>query len=341
MHASIQKKVLEIPRRLVDQRLDVAVHALVQEQYPESPLSRGALSRHIQAGDVRLNGRVVSPDYRVKLHDKVAILENISITPRPRLTSRHDIHIPILYEDKLLLVIDKPAGIQMHPAGNQERDTVAHFILTVYPGLAGIGDDPLRPGIVHRLDRETSGVLVVAKTQAVFDELKKLFQERSIEKTYVALVYGHMPAFDGMIDKPLMQRSGALKRFVVETQHIPASARQALTFYRVIARYHDFDLLLVQPKTGRTHQIRAHMASLGHPIVGDKLYAWKPMRQGKLFFPRRQMLHALGLTFEMFSQKYAFEGPLPKDFQVILQTVDETRQAGYDGEALKNLVAGQ
>ncbi len=340
MKVAAKKRILEIPRRFVDKRFDVALLALLREKYPENMLSRGALSRHIRAGEVTLNGALVSPDHCVKLHDAIEMSEAILSISAPRLESRRNIQIPVLYEDNFLLVLNKPAGVQMHPAGNRERDTVAHFIATTYPALAGIGDDPLRPGIVHRLDRETSGVLVVAKTQAAFDGLKKLFQDRSMEKTYIALVYGNMPALDGSINKPLMQRSGELKRFVVETRDVPEAAREALTLYQVIARYHDFDALSVKPKTGRTHQIRAHLASLGNPVVGDKLYAWKPMRQGKLFFSERQMLHAFRLKFELFSKKYLFEAPLPDDFRKVLRDIDETREAGYDGEALKSLVTG-
>lgn len=339
METAPKKRILEVPRRFVDKRFDVATLALIREKYPESALSRGDLTRRIRAGEVTLNGALVPPDHCVKLHDTIEAVEDIWSASVPRLESDRDIQIPVLYEDDCILVLHKPAGVQMHPAGNRERDTVAHFIIANYPTLASVGDNPLRPGIVHRLDRETSGVLVVAKTEAAFGELKKLFQERSVAKTYVALVYGHMPALDGSIDKPLLQRSGELKRFVVETQHVPITARQAVTAYRVIARYADFDLLFVMPKTGRTHQIRAHMASLGNPVVGDKLYAWKPMRRGEGLFSQRQLLHAFRLQFELFSKKYAFEAPLPPDFRIVLRDIDGTRETGYDGEALKSLVA--
>lgn len=337
METTEKKITLEIPRRFVDKRFDVAALALIQEKYGEIQLSRGALARLIKAGEITLNGAQTRANHQVDLHDMVAFFEKSLLAAPLELESRQDIRIPLLYEDDLLIAIDKPAGIQTHPAGNMERETVAHFIAAKYPALSLIGGNPLRPGIVHRLDRETSGVLVIAKTQPAFEELKKLFQTRVIEKTYVALAYGHMPALEGAIDKPLMQRSGELKRVVVETQSAPVAAREALTLYRVMARYQDFDLLLVTPKTGRTHQIRAHLASLGNPIVGDKLYAFKPMQRGEKLFSARQMLHAYRLKFELFSKKYAFEAPLPEDFCSLLQSIDETREAGYDDEALKSL----
>lgn len=337
---TIEKKaVLEIPRRLVDKRFDVAALALIQEKYGEIQLSRGALARLIKAGKITLNGAQTRANHLVDLHDTVEVLEESLFEAPLELERRQDISIPILYEDDLLIALDKPAGIQTHPAGNMERETVSHFIAASYPELSGIGGNPLRPGIVHRLDRETSGVLVIAKTEASFEGLKKLFQTRAIAKTYIALVYGHMPELEGAIDKPLMQRSGELKRFVVETQAAPAAARKALTLYRVIARYQDFDLLEVTPKTGRTHQIRAHVASLGNPIVGDKLYAFKPMRRGEKLFSARQMLHASRLKFELFSKKYSFEAPIPEDFRSLLQSIDETKDAGYDDEALKSLLS--
>jgi 23S rRNA pseudouridine1911/1915/1917 synthase len=322
MDTPAKKVVLEIPRRLVDKRFDVAALALIQKNYGEIQLSRGALARLIKVGSITLNGLQVRANHLVHLHDTIELVEQSLWTAPLALEARQDIHIPILYEDASIIVLDKPAGVQTHPAGNMERETVAHFIAARYPELTDVGENPLRPGIVHRLDRETSGALIIAKTTPVFDELKKMFQERTIEKTYIALVYGHLPALEGAIDKPIMQRSGELKRVVVETQSAPVAARQALTLYRVIARYQDFDLLQVTPKTGRTHQIRAHFASLGNPIVGDKLYAFKPMRRGERLFSARQMLHASSLKFELFFKKYGFTAPLPEDFRSILRELD-------------------
>lgn len=334
-----QNIILEIPRRFVDQRFDVAVHALLYEKYREQKFSRGMIARLIEAGSITLNGVKARVTYRVRLHDMVELSTKHLLIETTTLEPRDTSPIPIIYEDKFLLALDKPAGLQVHPAGQSKRDTVAHFLVQKYPKLAHIGGNPLRPGIVHRLDKETSGVLAIAKTEEAFAGLKELFQNRQIEKTYVALVYGQMPSLEDIINKPILQSSGKLKRTVVETQNAPEAAREAVTRYRVVARYKDFDLLSVLPKTGRTHQIRAHFASLGHPIVGDKLYAFKPMRRGKKLFPKRHMLHARRLKFELLGKKYDIQAPVPDDFQSLLRDIDETRRAGYDDEALKSLLS--
>lgn len=333
-----EKLMLEVPRRLVDKRLDVAAFDLLQKKLPEKDFSRGQIARLIKTGRICLNGAKTKPDSTVSLHDQIEVFVEDLSAVLPTLKPAPDMQIPILYEDEVVLAIDKPENIQVHPAGNTSIQTLANWIIAKYPEIQSVGESPLRPGIVHRLDRETSGVMVIAKTNPAFIALKILFQTRAIEKTYIALVYGHMPALSGCIDKPLLQRSGELKRFAVETQYVPEAARAATTLYRVIARYGEYDLLEVTPKTGRTHQIRVHLASLGCPVVGDKLYAWKPMRRGAKLFSTRQMLHAHRLKFELFSKKYVFEAPLPKDFRSLLQGIDETREAGYDDEALKSLL---
>ncbi|OGI15106.1 MAG: hypothetical protein A3E38_00610 [Candidatus Moranbacteria bacterium RIFCSPHIGHO2_12_FULL_54_9] len=338
METSEKKLVFEIKRRLIDKRFDAAAFDLLQDKFPENDLSRGMITRLIDAGRVTLNGRAARSSRLVDLHDTVEVFETDLAIPAPELDAGREIAIPIVYEDEQLVAINKPAGIQAHPAGRTDRATVAHWIVNRYPALRVIGEDALRPGIVHRLDRETSGALLIAKTTPAFEELKQLFQNRAIAKTYIALVYGHMPEREGIVERPLMQRPGELKRFVVETQNIPEAARPAITAYRVIARYRDFDLLAVTPKTGRTHQIRVHLAFLGCPVVGDKLYAFKPARRGEKLFSARQLLHAYRLTFDLFEKKYAIEAPLPDDFRTLLLDIDETKEAGYDDEALKSLL---
>ncbi|MDD2766856.1 MAG: RluA family pseudouridine synthase [Candidatus Moranbacteria bacterium] len=329
---------LEIPRHLVDKRLDVAVFDLLQESFPEKKCSRNMIASLANEGKISLNGVVAKATCKMKLHDVITLPQEAFISPVLVVEPFHDSPLTILYEDEYLIAINKPFGLQVHPAGRDERKTLVHSLIAQYPETRDIGGDALRPGIVHRLDRDTSGVLVVARTEASFDSLKELFHDRKIKKTYLALVYGHTEFLSGEINKPLIRRSGELKRFVVETNDVPEGARQAQTLYRVIARYGAYDLLEVMPRTGRTHQIRVHLASIGNPIVGDTLYASKYVRQEKNLLVKRQLLHASCLEFTLFAKKYAFFAPLAPDFRTVLRDIDETRDAGYDDEALESLL---
>lgn len=341
---SLQPLSLEVPRHLRDKRLDSALYSLLQARFPEKQLSRNLIMHLIKEGKVFLNGKSALPRTRVAQHDLITVeYDSTSTTPLPERGKKEEtLPITILYEDQRLLALNKGAGVQMHAVhGTSKHSTVADWLLGKYPALSAVGEDPLRPGIVHRLDRETSGVVVVAKDNVTFQALKRIFQERTGEKTYIALVYGHLQEREGIIDAALMRKPGALKRMAVDLKKyqgaLPGNTRTALTQYQVIARYQDYDLLLLTPKTGRTHQIRVHVASLGHPVVGDKLYAFKEAHRGKVLFPSRHLLHAFRLSLPLFEQKYEFQAPLPEDFRQLLQSIDETRDPSYDDEALKSL----
>ena len=178
-----------------------------------------------------------------------------------------------------------------------------------------IGDNPLRPGIVHRLDKDTSGVLVIAKTEEAFIELKRMFQERTVKKTYFALTEGRLPQDSGTIDFAITRIPHSEKRSIRRATDDP-EARPAVTDYRVLERYADCDLVEVSPKTGRTHQIRVHFSALQHPIVGDRLYGFR--RKGSAIAAPRQMLHAGKLELSLFDKSYAIESELPEDFRTLL-----------------------
>lgn len=254
-------------------------------------------------------------------------------------------NVPILYEDKDVLVINKPAGLVVHADGKTVEPTLVDWILENYPETKGVGE-PMqlatnnsqlttidRPGIVHRLDRETSGVLVIAKNQKAFEFLKKQFQERKMEKTYRAFVYGEVKNDIGIIDRPIARSTGDFRKWTAERGR-RGEEREAVTEYQVLARFQGaplvakgapwktepFSFLDIHPKTGRTHQIRVHLKAINHPVVCDKLYASK--RECALGFGRLA-LHAVSLKFKLPSGKeLTVEAPYPEDFKNAIKVLN-------------------
>ena len=226
----------------------------------------------------------------------------------------------VIYKDEALLVINKPALLAVHADGKHDWKTVVDWLVAEYPEIKGVGEEQRlsdgtiieRPGIVHRIDRETSGVLIIARTQKSFDTLKAQFQEREVKKVYRAFVYGDMTEERGIIDKPIGSgRGGKAPR----TAQLGAKGtlRDAQTAYRVMSHSKEVSSVEAFPKTGRTHQIRVHFSSIQHPIVADTLYA--PGRPPILGF-KRLALHAFSITFihPTTGKEVMFEAPLPADF---------------------------
>lgn len=333
---------LEIPRHLNDERVDSALAALLEEKFEEERvLSRTAVARHINNGEVLLNGKVVLSRSLVKTHDILAFSSSIFEKKTELKPLSEEIDVKKLFENDHILVLNKGAGVQMHQGGSYQGGTVAEWLFTHYPELLSVGEDSTRPGIVHRLDRDTSGVLVVAKDTETFQELKNAFQNREVEKTYIALVYGHLKELEGTVSASLMRNPGELKRRAIDpetyTGTLPGNTRTALTHYRVITRFADYDLVELSPKTGRTHQLRVHLSYLGHPVVGDRLYAFKEAKHKDKLLPERHLLHAAKISFSVLGEDYQFQAPLAEDFQEVLRSIDETMDPSYDGEALKSL----
>lgn len=226
----------------------------------------------------------------------------------------------VIYEDDAIIVINKPSGLAVHRDGRHDYKVLTDWLMTEYPELKGVGEEQLladgtvieRPGIVHRIDRETSGILVVARTQEAFQFLKSQFQNREVTKVYRAFVHGEFKDERGMIDKPIGSNRGG-KGPRTATRNARGTLRDAQTAYRVLARTKEASYAEVFPKTGRTHQIRVHFSSIQHPIICDALYA--PGRPPLLGF-NRLALHALSLTFVHPTSKaeVVFEAPLPRDF---------------------------
>lgn len=222
--------------------------------------------------------------------------------------------------------------MKMHPVSFDEVGTVSNWILAKYPEIFEVGEDAFRPGIVHRLDRNTSGVVVIARTNESFFALKDVFQNHRIDKTYLALLLGHVPETSSEISFPLAEQRGTLKRMAVRhPDAFPSATREALTRYRLKERFTEFDLVEVMPETGRTHQIRVHFSAIGCPVAGDHLYGGKRMRGENI--PKRQLLHASRLSFTLFGKEYVFESPIPKDFSDFLASIDGTKIPGYPTEA--------
>ena len=232
-----------------------------------------------------------------------------------------------IFEDDDLVVINKPSGLVVHFDGRNQEDSVADWVLKNYPETENVGE-PLtlssgkeikRPGIVHRLDRDTSGILIVAKNQKSFLNLKEQFQNRTIQKTYKAFVYGRVKKDEGIIDREIGRSKKDFRRWTAQ-RDIRGKKRKAITEYRVIKRERDYSLVEVSPKTGRTHQIRVHFKAINYPIICDKLYA--PKRECLLGF-KRLALHAHSIKFYLMNgEKVKLEAGLPKDFKTAIENFE-------------------
>lgn len=232
--------------------------------------------------------------------------------------------VAVLYEDEDCAVLNKPAGLVVHADGHTKEKTLTDWVRAHYPECEGVGEQVAlatgevieKDGIVHRLDRDTSGVLVIARNQEAFKFLKKQFQARTTKKVYQAFVYGEMKREDGIIDRPIGRSTRDFREWTASNE-TRGTVREAVTAYRVIKKCGrtagGLSYLEVLPKTGRTHQIRVHLKSIGHPIVGDKLYA---MRRAPALGFTRTALHALALEFSTPHHGHIrIEAPLPADFE--------------------------
>lgn len=277
-------------------------------------VSRSALQRAIKEGQITVNRASVKPRYTLKAGD-VVMMPGLSPTPDttipPEVTA--ELSLPILYEDADVVVVNKPAGIAMHAGVGSTGATIAHWFATRYPESAQVGGDPMRPGIVHRLDKDTSGVVILAKTPAAHLFLSEQFAKRRAQKEYVALVFGVPSGEEGRINQPLLRsRTNPLRRT------IHPNGKPAITEWRREMRWQHYTLLRLHPITGRMHQLRAHLHWLGYPIVGDRLYTIK--RQSPPAGVSHHLLHAATLTV-MLPNKHqkTFTAPLPDDFAEIVE----------------------
>lgn len=284
----------------------------------DTSLSRAAWQKKIKAGGVRVNGKISAADYLLKEGD------SLEISPEDEKAANMETKIPdirIIYEDENVIVIDKPIGVVAQRAATSDAPAVTAFLEKHFPPIRKVGEDEQRSGIVHRLDKDTSGLMIAAKNQPAFEFLKERFKKREVRKIYTALIYGRVEPSCGKIELAIGRSPKAPCRQTVvkEPANSPIRCRPALTLYRTLKSSDHYALLEVELKTGRMHQIRVHLKALGHPIAGDPKYA--PARLlATTPALARQFLHASFLEITLpDGQKKAFSSPLPADLKAFLK----------------------
>ena len=277
-------------------------------------LTRSAVQRMIRQGDITVNGKQEKPGHLVNAGDRV---EAILRPPKPAQAVAEDIPLSIIYEDSDLAVVDKPQGMVVHPAPGHEDGTLVNGLLYRLSDLSGIGGQ-MRPGIVHRIDRMTSGLLVVAKNDATHQALSDQFRDHSARRGYVALAEGNFKEDSGTVDAPIGRHPVDRKRMAVNPK-----GRSAVTHWTVVARMKECALIKLELETGRTHQIRVHMASIGHPLCGDTVYGRAKPRFGLV----GQALHGYELTFvhPASGERLTFYAPIPEYFMDALKIACSAR----------------
>jgi 23S rRNA pseudouridine1911/1915/1917 synthase len=301
----------------LDSRLDTYLASQIQTW------SRARLQRLIENEDVIVNGRSAKASYRLRKGDEV----EVELVASPvEIFAPENIPFEIVHEDESLIVVNKPAGLVVHPAAGIHSGTLANALAFHFQNLPASAG-PIRPGIVHRLDRDTSGLLVVAKTEEALENLSEQFRDRTVFKSYIALVHGRVDNASGRIDQPLARDPSNRTRMAVVR-----GGRSALTLYKVRKHYQRFTLLDVELKTGRTHQIRVHLMWLHHPVVGDETYGGgrdNNIQDARLRSMVRKLgrhfLHAerLAITHPITGERLQFEVALPTDLSDLLLQLDK------------------
>jgi 23S rRNA pseudouridine1911/1915/1917 synthase len=289
-----------------NQRLDV----FLRRRLP--CLSRTRIQRQIEEGKVLVGGRPAKSGFRLRGGETVSV----SYEERePNIPTAENIPLDIIHSDEEIVVINKPSGMVVHPGAGTIGPTLVHGLLHHFPGLRSLGPEQ-RPGIVHRLDKDTSGILVAALTPGSYWELQRQFKARVVKKEYLALVWGRMPS-EGEIDFPIGRHVKHGQRISVKTK----KPRAALTRYRLEKVFEKFSLVRLRPVTGRTHQLRVHLAALGHPVVGDPRYGGK---KRKSLCPRL-FLHAERIAFNhpASGENVEYSAPLPSDLSGFLKKLEE------------------
>jgi len=284
----------------------------------EIGMTRSQLDKLIKSGRVKLNNGSAKPGYKVRADDRIIV----KVPPAKEIAARpENIPLDIVYEDKDVIVINKPPGIVVHPAAGNIEGTLVNAVLYHCKDLSGIGGS-IRPGVVHRLDKDTSGLIVFAKNNEAHLNISKQIKDREVKKTYLALVRGEMKKNSGTIDAPLGRHPVHRKKMaVIRSKNL--KSREALTYYKVVKRFKGYTLVELDLRTGRTHQIRVHLSYIGHPVVGDSTYS----KRKEEFDAPRQMLHAsqLGFHHPATGKYMEFKAEIPPDMRRILVTLVEDK----------------
>ena len=282
-------------------------------------LSRARLQGLIVGDHVRVDGALRKSSHRVVAGERI----DVEIPPLPpEELEPEPIALSVVHEDEHVLVLDKPAGIVVHPGAGHTRGTLAAAVLAHAPGIAGVGG-PRRPGVVHRLDKDTSGLLVMAKTALAYESLTAQLGARTVRRVYLAIAHGRLGPADGVVDKPIGRDPRDRTRMAVRP---PGQGRRAVTHFRILERFAEFTYLEARLQTGRTHQIRVHLADLGHPIAGDSAYGGRRRRELPVAL-EGLALHATALAFvhPTTQERMEFASPLPPRIERLLSHLRHAR----------------
>ncbi len=296
--------VFDISPEMEEERIDKCISSYMED------LSRSYIQKVIKEGNVFVNDATVRANYRVKVDDRVRFVIPDSVEPD---IPAQDIPLDVLYEDRDLLIVNKPKGMVVHPApGHYEGTLVNAIMYHCKGGLSGI-NGVMRPGIVHRIDKDTTGSIIVCKNDEAHNAVAKLLKTHDITRRYRAVVHGNVKDARGTVDAPIGRHPVDRKKMAINEQN----GKRAVTHYSVLERFGKYTYIECELETGRTHQIRVHMASIGHPLLGDAVYSGRKQP----FHLEGQVLHAMTIGFvHPGSGEYVeFEAPLPAYFEALLQ----------------------
>ena len=276
-------------------------------------LSRAMVQKLLEENNILVNGSIKKSSYKVKMGDKIDITIN---KPKESKIEAQDIPVEIVYEDADIIVVNKPKGLVVHPANGNPDGTLVNAIMNICKdSLSGIGGEK-RPGIVHRLDKDTSGLLIIAKNDKAHIQMSEQIKNRKVKKKYIALVRGIINENEATINMPIARSKKDRKKMAVDKD-----GKEAVTHFKVLKRYDKYTLLEIKIDTGRTHQIRVHMSEIGHPVIGDEVYS-----NGKNEFGvKGQMLHARSLDFEhpITGEKMHLEAEIPEYFKKVIDICEK------------------